>query len=62
MADADKLNEGEVRVTTVDWEGREETIVIVDDYVIVTAGNRYVSHTQIYPGKGTHVITVKRKE
>ena len=55
-----ELTEGQVRVTTIDWEGREESVVIADDYVIVTAGNRYVANTQVYPQRGTHVITIKQ--
>lgn len=33
--------------------------VIDNDYIVVCAGTRYVSGTQAYPGKGTHVITIK---
>lgn len=34
--------------------------VISDDYIVICAGNRYVSGTQSYPAKGTAVITIKR--
>jgi hypothetical protein len=30
-----------------------------DDYVIVLGPERYVSHVQNYPGKGTVVLTIK---
>lgn len=32
---------------------------IDNDYIVVCAGTRYVSGTQLYPGKGTAVITIK---
>lgn len=33
--------------------------VIENDYIVICAGNRYVSGTQAYPGKGTAVVTIK---
>lgn len=50
-----------IRVTVEDLEtGETESAEIMDDYVIVTHGNRYVSGTVEYPAAGTSVVTIKR--
>jgi len=33
--------------------------ILDDDYVVVCAGNRYVTNTNVH-ANGTHVITIKR--
>lgn len=51
-----------IRVTVKDLEtGKEESKEIVDDYILITAGNRYLAHTNAF-GNGTHVLTVKVDE
>jgi hypothetical protein len=50
-----------IKVTVEDLQtGERETNIIQDDYICVTAGDCYVSHTQIYPRTGTHQLTIKR--
>ena len=53
-----------IKVTATDLEtGRTETQTIQDDFVILVAGNRYVSSVQHHPKAGTTVISIKtRKE
>lgn len=53
-----------IRITVEDTENDTmETEVIADnDYFIVTTGDCYVDHTQIYPGKGTHILTIKGRK
>lgn len=50
-----------LRVTVVDVEtGDTETRdVPAGDYVIICADPCHVANTQVYPTKGTHVLTVK---
>lgn len=49
-----------IEVTVRDTEsGESQTKRIDNDYVLVTAGRCEVTDTQVYPTKGTHVITVK---
>lgn len=49
-----------IRVTCTDLAtGESESQEIWNDYLIITAGNRYVSGVQWYPGKGTAVVTIK---
>lgn len=50
-----------VKVTVTDPDSGEvlEERVVEDDYVVITAGNRYVAHTQAH-ANGTHVLTIKR--
>lgn len=50
-----------VKVTVTDPDSGEvlEERVVEDDYVVITAGNRYVAHTQAH-ANGTHVFTIKR--
>lgn len=51
-----------IRVTVKDLAtGEEESKEIVDDYILITAGNRYLAHTNAF-GNGTHVLTVKVDE
>jgi hypothetical protein len=51
-----------IQVTVTDLDtGDSETKVISDDYIVTTAGNRYVASVMAYKN-GTHVITVKRGE
>lgn len=50
------------RVTCTDLaSGEEESVVITDNHVVITDGRRYVANTQVYPGTGTTVITLKTK-
>lgn len=49
----------EVTVKDLD-EGSEQSVVIKDDYVLITAGRCYLEHTQAFPSTGTHILTVKK--
>lgn len=51
-----------VKVTITDPETGEQLAdqVIENDYVIITAGDRYVAHTNAH-ANGTHVLTIKRE-
>jgi hypothetical protein len=53
-----------VRIVITDLAtGKSETQDVADnDYVILTTGSCHVSHTQAYPTKGTHVLTVKGRK
>jgi hypothetical protein len=48
------------KVTADDGQGEPETIEVEDDYVIVCDGDCYVAHCQVYPGTGTHQLTIKK--
>ena len=50
-----------LRVTVTDLvTGDEQTKAILDhDYLVITTGDCYVANTQIFPAKGTHVLTIK---
>lgn len=49
-----------IKVTVRDLQtGEEETRVVWNDYMLVTAGSCYVSHAQAHPGTGTHQLTIK---
>jgi hypothetical protein len=49
-----------IEVTVRDTESGEfETATIENDYMIICAGTAEVTGTQVYPGKGTHVLTVR---
>jgi hypothetical protein len=50
-----------IRVTVEDTEtGKTETQEVeANDYFILTTGACHVEHTQVYPTKGTHVLTIK---
>lgn len=49
-----------IRVTVLDTEsGETNTEEIENDYVLVTAGTCHLAHTNIYPTKGTVVLTIK---
>ena len=50
----------QVRVTVEDADGDTETAVIENDYIVVTAGDRYIDGIQAY-GNGTQIVTIKRK-
>ncbi len=51
-----------IRVTVEDLEtGDGESVVISDDYNLITAGSCYVDGIQVY-GNGTHVITIKGRK
>lgn len=51
------------RVTCEDIAtGESESVVIRDDYVVITDGKRYVANTQLHGGAGTAVITIKTKK
>lgn len=49
------------RVTAESLDGEDELLVrvIKDDYNLVTDGDCEVTGIQVYPGTGTHVITVR---
>lgn len=50
-----------VRVTVEDLEtGEQETVEIPDgEYLITCTEPCHVAHVQVYPTKGTHVVTIK---
>jgi hypothetical protein len=49
------------RVTAENLDDDEERVtrVVKDDYSLTTDGDCYVAGIQVYPGTGTHVITVR---
>lgn len=48
-----------IEVTVRDTETGETTQrTIIDDYIVICAGNRYLAHTQTYRS-GTHQLTIK---
>lgn len=48
-----------IRVTVTDLEtGESDTVEIMDDYVLTTAGSCYLEHCQAF-SKGTHILTIK---
>lgn len=53
---------GPVKVTVSDPDTGEVLgeAVIENDYMVVCAGNRWVSNTQIAPNTGTTVITIRK--
>ena len=51
-----------VKVTVEDLEtGEIQSLEIMDDYIIVVAGECYVSGTQVY-ANGTHQLTIKGRK
>ena len=50
-----------LRVTIEDREtGEREEVLIPDgEYFLLTTSPCYLAHTNAYPGKGTHVLTIK---
>ena len=51
---------GWTRITIKDMEtGEEECVEIKDDYALITDGKCELTHTQLYPTKGTHILTIK---
>jgi hypothetical protein len=50
-----------VRIVVTDLAtGESETQDVADnDYWILTTGACHVSHTQVFPTKGTHILTIK---
>lgn len=49
-----------IRVTVLDTEsGETNTEEVENDYVLVTAGTCHLEHTNVYPTKGTVVLTIK---
>ena len=53
----------QIRVTIEDLQtGEKESVEIADDYVLVCAGTCEVTNTQVYPTRGTHVLTVKGRK
>lgn len=56
------MSEGNgTRVTAESLDGGDDPVtrVIKDDYSLVADGDCYVSGIRVYPGTGTHVITVR---
>lgn len=50
-----------IRVTIEDLAtGEKEVKEITNDYLVVTAGDHYVSHTNWYPRSGTTQLTIRR--
>lgn len=57
------MNDKQIRVTVEDLlTGDKQSVEIADDYVLICAGSAYVDSTQMYPTKGTHVLTVKGRK
>jgi hypothetical protein len=50
-----------LKVTIEDLEtgSREEVVIPDGEYFLLTTAPCYLAHTSAYPGKGTHVLTVK---
>lgn len=48
-------------VTVTDDEtGESETVKVADnDYLLIVTGDCHLAHTNVYPAKGTHILTVK---
>lgn len=54
------MSEKQIRVTIEDLKtGDKEVVEFGDDYLLICAGRTYEDGIQVYPTKGTHVITVK---
>lgn len=54
------MPEKQIRVTVEDLKtGDRETVEISDDYILICAGRCELTYTNVYPAKGTHVLTVK---
>jgi hypothetical protein len=54
------MSKPQIRITIQDIEtGEREEVEIADDYVLICAGRCYQDGIQVYPTKGTHVITVR---
>jgi len=52
-----------IRVTVLDTEsGDTETREIDNDYILICAGTCVLAHTNTYPAKGTHVLTIKGRQ
>lgn len=59
MSGTEKSEPG-VRVTVTDLAtGESESKEIMDDFIVVCVGNRYIANQQFYPVKGTVVLTIK---
>ena len=51
-----------IKVTATDLEtGHTETQTIWDDFIILVAGNRYVSNVQHHSEAGTTVVSIKTR-
>jgi DhnA family fructose-bisphosphate aldolase class Ia len=49
-----------IRVTIEDLAtGEKEVKEITNDYLVVTAGDHYVAHTNWYPRSGTTQLTIR---
>ena len=49
-----------IRVTVEDLAtGETDSAEVTDDYIVICEGSCYVAHTNTYPQKGTHVLTIK---
>lgn len=60
MTEIAPVTEPAIRVTVADLlTGETKSHEIRDDYVVVCAGSCHVAHAQVYPAKGTHVLTIK---
>lgn len=53
-----------IRVTVKDLEtGATETVDIpMNDYWLLCTGTCHVAHTNVFPTKGTHVLTIKGRD
>lgn len=51
----------EISVRDLDSNEPPETVVIDDDYMLITAGACYLHHTNAF-ANGTHVLTVKGRK
>lgn len=57
---ADQRPERGTKVTCLDADGNTQSVVIVDDFVLIVDGNRMLDSTRRYDN-GTVVLTVKRR-
>jgi translation elongation factor P/translation initiation factor 5A len=55
------VSEAVLRVTCEDLAtGEKESVELpAGEYLVLTTEPCHVAHTQAFPGKGTHVITIK---
>lgn len=51
-----------IEVTVTDTETGESETATVEDFLLITAAPYYVAHRQMFPTKGTTIVTIKRDE
>jgi hypothetical protein len=54
-------SDGVLRVTVEDLVtgDKDEAILPAGEYLVITTEPCHTAHTQAFPGKGTHVVTIK---